>query len=69
LKKFTRRWVPISYRSSSHWEERRNPKVCWSSWQTLHRKAFRDHYGRWILIRLLNRLRHDARFLSCWSDP
>jgi hypothetical protein len=29
LRKFTPRWVPISYRSNKNWAEWRNPKVCW----------------------------------------
>jgi hypothetical protein len=28
-----------------------------------------DQYRRWILIRLLNRIRHNFCFFSCWSGP
>jgi hypothetical protein len=33
--------VPRSYRPNRNWEEWRNLKVCWPSWQTLRRKTVR----------------------------
>jgi hypothetical protein len=69
LRKFTRRWVPISYQPNRNWKSDGIPKSIDHPNKYCGEKLSANHYRRWILVRLFDRIQRNVRFLLCWHDP